>query len=362
MKILHFSTHYRISTGIIKQLSYENAATRNHPGIMWHNAVFTCLGKQADFILKTKFTNNKLINYLYGRIHSIFWLSKNAKKYDIILLRHNLGDPFELIAIFFMKKFVTIHHTLELDEALSMKTRTGKIQYFLEKYLGQMILRRSAGIIGVTGEIVAHELSRVSVEKPYHIYPNGIDLEMTSTCLDKRDGIPKFLFVAAIFSAWHGLDKLLTEAFLDNRECEIHVVGNCNIEDIRRMKCDPRFIYHGELSTPEILELSSGMDIGISSLALERNGLQEACTLKVREYLASGLPVFSGHIDAALPEGFPYYRIAPPTIQNICTYALSLRTTSRLSVREAARPFINKNQIVASLINWFQHGFTLDKQ
>ena len=32
-----------------------------------------------------------------------------------------------------------------------------------------------------------------------------------------------------------------------------------------------------------------------------RNGLTDGCTLKVREILAMGLPIFSGHKDTALP-------------------------------------------------------------
>ena len=46
--------------------------------------------------------------------------------------------------------------------------------------------------------------------------------------------------------------------------------------------------------------LAETCDIGIGSLALFRNQMQEACTLKVREYWARGLPFVLGYDDSDL--------------------------------------------------------------
>ena len=41
-------------------------------------------------------------------------------------------------------------------------------------------------------------------------------------------------------------------------------------------------------------------DVGVGTLALHRNGMNEACPLKTRQYLACGLPIVYAHTDPAL--------------------------------------------------------------
>ena len=52
-----------------------------------------------------------------------------------------------------------------------------------------------------------------------------------------------------------------------------------------------------------------------------RNGLTDGCTLKVREMLAMGLPIFSGHKDTALPDNFPYYFSEGGNIEDIIEFS-----------------------------------------
>lgn len=352
MKVLHFSTHYRISSGIVNQIAYEQNAALSLGGVQWSNVIFTCQGKSASYVVKSNYPGGRLVNYLLGRLTALYWLARNAKKYDLILLRHNLGDPFEFIASKLLKRYVTVHHTLEMDEARTIKGLGGQIQYHLEKTLGRAIIRRAIGVIGVTHEIIEHECQRVGQVLPTHVYPNGIDCKNHIVTEDKRDNIPRFLFVAAEFTPWHGLDRILQALAEDSTNCEVHVVGRCQAEQIVQMGRDSRFHYHGEQSFQQIQALSTLMDVGISSLALERKGMKEACTLKVREYLVSGLPVFSGHIDAALPIDFPYYRNGRPVLAEMIQFVKEMRGISRAVVREHAHPYIDKTMLVKSLADW----------
>ena len=64
---------------------------------------------------------------------------------------------------------------------------------------------------------------------------------------------------------------------------------------------------HGRLPQDAIFVLSAGVDAGDRFSRLIDRDMEEACTLKVREYLASGLPVVSGHRDSGLPADFPFY-------------------------------------------------------
>jgi hypothetical protein len=354
MRVLHFSSHYRISSGIVNQIAYEKSASEGLQDVKWDNVIFTCQGQGAPYVIKTQYPFGKVLNYVFGRLSALIWLAKNAKRYDFVILRHNLGDPFEFIASFFIGRYVTMHHTLEMAEAKTLTGAAGRIQSWIERVIGKRVLEGATGIVGVTREIAEHEQARISRQLPTYIYPNGIDLAGHPTLADDRDAIPRFLFVAAQFTAWHGLDQVIVALAKDRTLCEVHVVGYCSVEQLDAMAKDPRFISHGELSIEQIRTLSTRMDVGLSSLALERKGMKEACTLKVREYLAGGLPVYSGHIDAALPSDFPFYQIGQPSLEDMIGFAKEMRGYSRAEVREAARPYISKAEWVKSLANWLR--------
>ncbi len=71
-------------------------------------------------------------------------------------------------------------------------------------------------------------------------------------------------------------------------------------------------------------------------------------SLKVRDYLAAGVPVVSGH-DDVFPDDFPYYRRTGTDIEAILAAAHEWRSVDRATVREAARPHIDKVELVQRL-------------
>jgi hypothetical protein len=54
-----------------------------------------------------------------------------------------------------------------------------------------------------------------------------------------------------------------------------------------------------------------GAIAALGSLALYKNGMHEACPLKVREYLALGLPVIGACADTDIPDDAHYYLRLP---------------------------------------------------
>lgn len=102
----------------------------------------------------------------------------------------------------------------------------------------------------------------------------------------------------------------------------------------------------------QIKEIAAGCDLGLTSFALFRKGMTQACTLKTREYLAMGLPVCSGHEDPAFPPSFHYY-IHDPDLSGdrLLETAKEFRRTKRETVRQAATPFIDKFGIMEKLVN-----------
>jgi hypothetical protein len=89
--------------------------------------------------------------------------------------------------------------------------------------------------------------------------------------------------------------------------------------------------------------------VGLSSFDLASKGMTEACTLKVRDFLRLGLPVYAGHRDSALPNHFNYFVQGMPNWPDILSFARSMRAARRAEVVAAARPWIDKTILLERL-------------
>lgn len=295
---------------------------------------------------------------LLRRLYFFFWLISKKRNFDILLLRYPLIDPFLLILAPFLKPFITVHHTKELEEiGQNRKGFKRKAALIIEKYAGRKILSQATGIVAVTTEICEYEMQRCGL-KPTYLLSNGIDSQLIRLAEDKRGGTPEFIFIASYFANWHGLDLFLDILEADDSPCLLHLVGQISSADLNRIRTtsslSQRIRIHGKLAADEINRLMASCDLGLSSFALFRNGMQESCTLKVREYLAAGLAVFAGEKDSGLPEDFAYYECQGNTLKNIIDYALAMRSVSRRSIRSAAMPYIEKKRLISHCYDWIQ--------
>jgi glycosyltransferase involved in cell wall biosynthesis len=205
----------------------------------------------------------------------------------------------------------------------------------------------------VTGEIARHELSRLpaGTRRATLIYPNGVLYPADGeSALDERTtDTVEIVFVASAFFAWHGLDRLLRSLDASRVPVTLHLVGAVPPAFLAATRRDSRIRVHGVLAPSQLDAILAKSWVGLSSFALDRKRMQEACTLKVREYLRAGLPVYAGHRDAALPPDFPFCREGSADIEAIVAFARQTRTTSRAAVAAAARPFIDKQILLQRL-------------
>ena len=232
-----------------------------------------------------------------------------------------------------------------------------------ERLFGYLSLKACCGVIAVTEEILEHEVSRIGGgDVPTFLYPNGIFIEPLSTLHRYDKKVPQLIFVCSNFSPWQGLDLLLESVLRSDKDFNLHLVGRLSESQIRESSCDPRVIVHGDCTPRDIQDLYEECWIGLSSFALYRQGLSQACSLKVREYLCAGLPVYSGHRDV-FPETFKYYKTGEPDIDEIIRFALTHRDTNRSDVRREARLFIDKRELLSKLykdISNFLGSSTMD--
>lgn len=289
--------------------------------------------------------------WLVLRVEYYLWLYSVRKEYDAFMLRYNVHDPFQLLFIVLCRRPVyLIHHTLEEPELAMGEGLRGWVRSKLESLIGKYAIKASAGTVGVTQEIINYERERARLRldrRRDYLYPNGVYYER-ETVDDRRGDILEFLFVASSFVPWHGLDLLLDNLSSTNEKFVLHVVGDVFSEDRGRASSDERVLFHGHLDPSSIRRIAEKCSLGLSSFGLGRKGMKEACTLKVREYLLMGLPVYAGH-EEVFPESFQFYRNGPVSFLEIIDFARVVKSVSRQQVSDAARPYIDKVVILDAL-------------
>ena len=137
-----------------------------------------------------------------------------------------------------------------------------------------------------------------------------------------------------------------------------HLVGTIPLLLQTKISAEPKFKCHGRLTSKEIHSLAIQCSLGLSSFALDRKRMNEACALKVREYLALGLPVYGNYKESFSPD-FPYYRQGEPTIEAILSFAQEISPVRRQKVKEESIPHIDKTLLLKRLYLSLQAKFSM---
>lgn len=360
MKVLHIAslTSARANIGVVKQMSYEKDAA-DSLNLNWDVELWTEDKIPSYSVIKNYPKENR--TWLGRRWYFFRRISKLSEVYDVILVRYAPVDFFLPFLGAKGAKLIFIHHT---KECAALRTayggKKGSILSHLESILGGFSIRNADGLIGVTPEILAYEETRSKQRKTLrYIYPNGISFEHFPVVNGKREGKIKILFTASVFHKWHGLSMILRELYAFDRrsEVELHLVGHLLDEDKEFVKSNSTtgVVLHGYLEEKNLRQVLGSMDVALASFGLGDNGMTEACTLKVREYLAAGVPVYSGHCDVGFDGEFEYYKMGEIDFKSILKYAQSMRSIPREEVRMAAREHIEKKWLVRRLHSFLSH-------
>lgn len=358
MKVLHLVPLHIPASGIIQQAIAERRAA-DETSVDWDIRLFTDIDLPAEAESLRIWASPKKkraqrssywLRYVADKIQHrrllYRWIRNHHHEYDVILLRYTTSDLSRARTLRVISTpVVSMHHTLELPELHLVRGYQRLLQVTMERLLGPKNLRAARAIAGVTDEIVDYEIERAGVSRPTVTFPNGINLGQQPIAVDRRGEVPELLFVASTFVEWHGLDLLLDDLARSEEDFTLHLVGDVEPADLERASRDPRVRIHGRLTKEAIGELIASSWVGLSSFALERKHMSEACTLKVREYLAAGLPTYSGHRDR-FPKEAPYYRQGPPRIAQILEYAREMRSTRREDIRQQSAPLLSKANII----------------
>ena len=207
-------------------------------------------------------------------------------------------------------RLVTEHHTNEAAELSTMPL--GALRAGLETLLQPAILGRVRGCVAMTDEI-AGWCRAGGARVPTLTLANGVAPErFMAPPRHWAGGTLRVLMVAGVFWPWQGLDRILRGLLsAPDQRIELHLAGlvrsTTDQELIRQ--CNERFpgqvIAHGNLAQPALDALATETHLAISSLALHRKRMTEACPIKSREYCARGIPFIKAYHDPDFPAGSP---------------------------------------------------------
>lgn len=370
MRILHVGLFHKLGSGQRAQLEYERAAAQSLEGTIWETHTLTPAPERTDGGPRIPAWARR---FQLAKLYAWWHIWRHGSQYDVVLMRSISPDPFAALMAPLVPNLLTIHHSKEIEE-ISLVTKGPRLALtlFLEGGFKRWAFRRLRGVVGVTEEIARYEAKRFPRASIVATYPNGIDIASFEIAEDPSPGPAplRAVFVCSVFYAWHGLDRLL-DALKALPVADgpppvvVDLVGTLDDEQQSQVEALVErglVVVHGDLSSQEMLAVFKEARVAIASLALDRNSLRQASTLKVRQYLAAGLPVYSTHVDAGLPSDFPYYFCDDHgfSVERMTAFHDALEDRSRVSVREAARRHVDKQAIMESLISQLGAGHVPD--
>ncbi len=275
---------------------------------------------------------------------------------DAIIWRYNITY---VPGVFNPKKiiprviFITEHQAKEIEELQG--SRAGRLLAPLIAWNGNHVLRKVDGIIGVTSEIASYEYNLIRRDIPYFTLTNSIRVQNYPLKKSTRtaNDLLRMLYVGSHTASWQGLDRILAgmSAFKDDTKLELHIAGILDADIaklIESLHLRDRVIVHGYKTDRELDCLFDLCDLAIGTLGMHRKDLVYGSTLKVREYMARGIPFIISYKDEDIAQNFPYILHAPADdtpidFSKVMAFIKGLRKYRAESISTAMRDYASEH-------------------
>lgn len=358
MRIAHLSVVRQLTQGQTRQLAAETEAAPRLEGVQWTTHALQAGAAHAPFVRQIpKPFRGPLLRNLYAW----FVIRRLARENDFVLVRQMPVDLFAPLFARTVGNRASVHHAMETEEhRLIGDGPKRRLAAVLDRWLIGHAVRRAVTVFGVTGQIAAYERDRHDPGKRVGTYPNAISPRDVTVLPDARtsNGIVA-AFICGTFTRWHGLDRLIAaveDAPEAAAELTVHLIGRLSEEQRAEVTRTPLlrqvFEVHGHLDPPAYRAILQASDLGLGSLALDRQNMTEGSTLKTAELLASGLPVYATHADASLPRDFPYFaRDTAVDVARIVALGHDLKDTPRHAIAAAALPYVDKRVAMQGVVD-----------
>lgn len=276
---------------------------------------------------------------------------------DIIYLRYGLF-AYPLQRLFDIAPIVI---ELNTNDVAEYRYR-GLFFYWANRLTRGIILKQAAGFVASTYEIRTFPFNKYG--KPCQVIANGIDLDRYAPCAAPANYPPVIVFAGTPGFNWHGVDKLYEMARLCP-DLRVEIIGYV-FEDLN-ITVPENVKLHGLVHQDQVKTILTAADIACGTLALYRKNMQEACPLKVREYLACGLPTILAYQDTDLCDLEADFLLRLPNVESNVIDNVKLirdfayRMRGRRVNRELINPRINQRQKEETRLTFFQQILRVSK-
>ncbi len=205
---------------------------------------------------------------------------------DILYIRETFPIPY--VKLQKHPKWIIEIQTIHENE---LRLRS-KFRLYLYKFLYKFWNDKFDGIVFVSNEL-SGILQNTFSNSAYTVISNGINLQRLPLPSVREGQVhPEFFFMGALDQEWQGTDQLL-ELAATLPDIKFHFVGDTkkNYSTLKNV------VFHGLLNSKQYVSVASNCTVAFGTLNQQITGMKEASPLKVREYLALGIPVVIRYID-----------------------------------------------------------------
>jgi glycosyltransferase involved in cell wall biosynthesis len=293
---------------------------------MWHE-----LGHQAcwfatssvhidgDWLLFFCFNHNNKIIREFRRSSKLKELLNAVKEYkpDLIYLRAGVYT-YPLHRLFTIAPVVLELNTLDLIEYQNR----GFLKYALHVLCRNQVYGRAKGFVALSSEIACSRANQ-KFGTPIAVISNGINMDKYKPLPAPKNSWPCLVYIGTPGNQWQGIDKLIQLA----KKCSDYQIELIGV-NAKHLNCEiPENVsLHSFMNEQDYLPILARADVAIGTLSLYRKGMHEASPLKVREYLAYGIPVIIAYQDTDfMKENYSFILQLPNSEDNISLNIYEIR-------------------------------------
>ena len=216
----------------------------------------------------------------------------------------------------------------EAESALGSRVRST-----YNRWTRSLLLGRARALVFVSSEL-SGKPSFARFPGAHRVITNGVDLAAYPSLPAVEAPHPRLAFIGTAWQPWHGVDKLVALA-ARRPAWRFDIMGmdaESGLPGMAPEAVPSNVTWHGAIDRARVIEVLATADIGVGTLALHRKAMDEACPLKVREYLAVGLPILYGYRD--------------PDADDLGSYALRIDNTETnvIDASDAIDDFVTRSR------------------
>jgi len=285
---------------------------------MGYQVTFLTLSNKGININNTiqPFSRSAVIQRIYGPIKAAKIFDKN--QYDVMYVR---GFGIDYSLLFFLRQarkkvnkiifeFPTFPYTHELKGEGFLKN----IYYYIDKSCNIKLKK-------YVDQCVNFDIHKEIFGIPSTPISNAIDIDKIDYIGNNSELFSEnklnILGVASL-RFYHGFDRVikgLSNYYKNSNNVNVHfhVVGDGDPELSKlksmssKLNLDKHITFYGRKYDKELTEVFKKANVGVASLGMHRNGLDNGSVLKVREYFSRGLPFLISYNDLHINNYSKFY-------------------------------------------------------